>query len=200
MTSPSVPQWDRNDVDLRNDLHPAQTAPPTAPPVIPALRRPAPAMRSDVTNPPNPKNTLSNSRRTTCNDLRNDLFFFGPSTVPTADQGGADLSAIRERIVTLHRSLSRGRGAAADTGGRLRRKLGQGVRIHGPPEFTVRKTTATDLDVYGCFLVWGERDSREEHGSELPVLILDGAVHLCQRQRPDPATGVSARLRCALGF
>ena len=29
--------------------------------------------------------------------------------------------------------------------------------------------------------------SREEHGSELPVLIVDGAVHLCQRQRPDPA-------------
>ena len=26
---------------------------------------------------------------------------------------------------------------------------------------------------------------REEDASELPVLIVDGAVHLCQRQRPD---------------
>ena len=52
---------------------------------------------------------------------------------PTTDQGGADLSAIRERIVTLHRFRSRGRGAAADTGGRLRCELGQGVRNHVPP-------------------------------------------------------------------
>ena len=35
---------------------------------------------------------------------------------PTADQGGTDLSAIRERVVTLHRLRSRGRGAAADRG------------------------------------------------------------------------------------
>ena len=35
---------------------------------------------------------------------------------PTADQGGTDLSAIRERIVTLHRPRSRSRGAAADRG------------------------------------------------------------------------------------
>ena len=43
---------------------------------------------------------------------------------------GGDLSAIRERIVTLHRPLSRGRAAAAVC---TRQQLGQGVRKHLPP-------------------------------------------------------------------
>ena len=43
---------------------------------------------------------------------------------------------------------------------------------------------------YGCISVI---EAQGEDTSELPVLILDGAVHLCQRQRPDPAKGVSAR-------
>ena len=30
---------------------------------------------------------------------------------------------------------------------------------------------------------------REEDASELPVLIVNGVGHLCQRQRPDPAKG-----------
>ena len=31
--------------------------------------------------------------------------------------------------------------------------------------------------------------NRRNYGSELPVLIVNGVGHLCQRQRPDPAKG-----------
>ena len=40
----------------------------------------------------------------------------GQGAPPTMAYTTTDLSATRERIVTLHPSLSRGRGAAADTG------------------------------------------------------------------------------------
>jgi len=48
---------------------------------------------------------------------------------PTAEEGGQSkrYPRVRERIVTLDRPFSRGRGAAADTCARPRRELGQGV-------------------------------------------------------------------------